>query len=133
MAAARRHLSDLNQRRPAPETGPSLSKKPAGTTWHDLRPTASQCPCCWAAARRCALADRLRPLGFNLTPVSPKIGLASATMPRSIAIKAGSAGDQRFHHRRAATAWRQAMLDTCDDGLPGHRLGKEQAPTSSAA
>ena len=34
------------------------------------------------------LADRLRPLGFNVTPLSPKIGVAAATkMSRSIMIK----------------------------------------------
>lgn len=74
------------------------------------------------------LADRLRPLGFNLTPVSPKIGLASATkMSRSIMIK----GLEALVIESFTTARRYgveaAMLDTLRETFPGIDWDKQGA------
>lgn len=74
------------------------------------------------------LADRLRPLGFNVTPLSPKIGVASATkMARSIMIK----GLEALVIESFTTARRYgveaAMLDTLRETFPGIDWEKQGA------
>jgi 3-hydroxyisobutyrate dehydrogenase-like beta-hydroxyacid dehydrogenase len=66
------------------------------------------------------LADRLRPLGFNLTPVSPKIGVASATkMSRSIMIKGMEALVIEAYTTARKYGVEDAMLATMKETFPG--------------
>jgi len=74
------------------------------------------------------LADRLRPLGFNVTPLSPKIGVAAATkMSRSIMIK----GLEALVIESFTTARRYgveaAMQETLAETFPGIDWPKQGA------
>lgn len=74
------------------------------------------------------LADRLRPLGFNVTPLSPRIGVAAATkLSRSIMIK----GLEALVIESFTTARRygveDAMLATLAETFPGIDWPKQGA------
>lgn len=66
------------------------------------------------------LADRLRPVGLNLTPVSDKIGVASATkMARSIMIKGMEALVIESYTTARKYGVEDAMLATMKETFPG--------------
>ena len=66
------------------------------------------------------LADRLRPVGLNLTPVSDKIGVASATkMARSIMIKGMEALVIESYTTARKHGVEDAMLETMKETFPG--------------
>ena len=66
------------------------------------------------------LADRLRPYGLNLTPVSDKIGVASATkMARSIMIKGMEALVIESYTTARNYGVEDAMLATMKETFPG--------------
>ena len=66
------------------------------------------------------LADRLRPLGLNLTPVSEKIGVVSATkMARSIMIKGMEALVIESYTTARKYGVEDAMLATMKETFPG--------------
>ena len=72
------------------------------------------------------LADRLRPFGFNITPVSPKIGVVSATkMARSIMIKGMEALVIESYTTARKYGVEDAMLATMSETFPGIDWGKQ--------
>jgi len=74
------------------------------------------------------LADRLRPFGFNITPVSPKIGIASATkMSRSIMIKGMEALVIEAYTTARRYGVEDAMLTTMSETFPGVDWQKQGA------
>ena len=74
------------------------------------------------------LASRLRPLGLNLTPVSDKIGVASATkMSRSIMIKGMEALVIESYTTARKYGVEDAMLATMKETFPGIDWEKQGA------
>ncbi len=74
------------------------------------------------------LADRLRPVGLNLTPVSDKIGIASATkMARSIMIKGMEALVIESYTTARKYGVEDAMLETMKATFPGIDWDKQGA------
>ncbi len=74
------------------------------------------------------LADRLRPVGLNLTPVSDKIGVASATkMARSILIKGMEALVIESYTTARKYGVEDAMLQTMQETFPGIDWEKQGA------
>jgi 3-hydroxyisobutyrate dehydrogenase-like beta-hydroxyacid dehydrogenase len=74
------------------------------------------------------LADRLRPLGLNLRPVSEKIGIASATkMSRSIMIKGMEALVIESYTIARKYGVEDAMLATMKETFPGIDWEKQGA------
>lgn len=75
-----------------------------------------------------ALADRLRTLGFEITPVSDKIGIASATkMSRSIMIKGLEALVIESYSTARKYGVEDAMIATLAETLPGIDWQKQGA------
>ena len=75
-----------------------------------------------------ALADRLRPFGFDITPVSEKIGVASATkMSRSIMIKGLEALVIESFTTARKYGVEDAMIATLQETFPGIDWQKQGA------
>ena len=125
---------DLNSASPGTKKQAAIAVEEAGGHYVEagvmtsVPPYGIAVPMLLGGKQALRLADRLRPLGFNLTPVSPKIGLASATkMSRSIMIK----GLEALVIESFTTARRYgveaAMLDTLRETFPGIDWEKQGA------
>lgn len=91
----------------------------AGVTT-SLQPFGLAVPMLLGGKQALRLADRLRPVGFNITPVSPKIGLVSAlTMTHAIMTR----GIEALVIESFTTARRhgveEAMIEALSQSLPG--------------
>lgn len=74
------------------------------------------------------LADQLRPLGLNVTPVSKKIGVASATkMSRSIMIKGLEALVIESYSTARKFGVEEAMIATLEETFPSIDWQKQGA------
>ena len=117
---------DLNSASPGTKLAASRLLEVAGAQYVEagvmtsVPPYGIAVPMLLGGRHAARLADRLRPHGLNLTPVSDKIGVASATkMARSIMIKGMEALVIESYATARKYGVEDAMLATMQETFPG--------------
>lgn len=117
---------DMNSASPGTKTNAARVIEAAGAQYVEagvmtsVPPYGLAVPMLLGGRHAARLADRLRPLGLNLTPVSEKIGVASATkMARSIMIKGMEALVIESYATARKYGVEDAMLATMQETFPG--------------
>lgn len=117
---------DMNSASPGTKIAASRVIEGAGAQYVDagvmtsVPPYGIAVPMLLGGRQAVHLADRLRPLGLNLTPVSEKIGVVSATkMARSIMIKGMEALVIESYTTARKYGVEDAMLATMKETFPG--------------
>ena len=117
---------DMNSASPGTKLAASRLIEDAGAHYVDagvmtsVPPYGIAVPMLLGGRQAARLADRLRPVGLNLTPVSDKVGVASATkMARSIMIKGMEALVIESFTTARKYGVEDAMLATMKETFPG--------------
>ena len=125
---------DLNSASPATKLAASRVIEGAGAQYVEagvmtsVPPYGIAVPMLLGGRHAARVADRLRPHGLNLTPVSDKIGIASATkMARSIMIKGMEALVIESYATARKYGVEDAMLETMKETFPGIDWDKQGA------
>ena len=125
---------DMNSASPATKLAASRVIEDAGAQYVEaavmtsVPPYGIAVPMLLGGRHAARLADRLRPHGLNLTSVSDKIGVASATkMARSIMIKGMEALVIESYATARKYGVEDAMLVTLQETFPGIDWGKQGA------
>ena len=125
---------DLNSASPVTKLAASRCIEDAGAQYVEaavmtaVQPYGIAVPMLLGGRHAARLADRLRPNGLNLTPVSDKIGVASATkMARSIMIKGMEALVIESYATARKYGVEDAMLQTMQETFPGIDWNKQGA------
>lgn len=125
---------DMNSASPATKLAASRVIEGAGAQYVEagvmtsVPPYGIAVPMLLGGRHAARLADRLRPHGLNLTPVSDKIGVASATkMARSIMIKGMEALVIESYATARKYGVEDAMLETMKETFPGIDWNKQGA------
>ena len=125
---------DMNSASPATKLAASRVIEGAGAQYVEagvmtsVPPYGIAVPMLLGGRHAARVADRLRPHGLNLTPVSDKIGIASATkMARSIMIKGMEALVIESYATARKYGVEDAMLETMKETFPGIDWDKQGA------